>query len=257
MVTLGVALAGEAGGSLIDIYSVLMLYAFYFFAPRVAVFYAIACGALFCCFAFGVGYVDAGIRVPVTMTVMVVVISLVVKVRSVTVQFARTNRELSEVDALTGLANIRALRSRVATAVGLAESGGPRPALISIDLDKFKLVNDRYSHTMGDDVLIAVARAISESTRADDLVARRGGDEFVVLCTLKDPHQIDSLATRLGEAIVHARQRLCQDIPGTASIGWSAWEGYEDSETLLQHADLALHDVKTATHQRGHLRAVG
>lgn len=255
LLTLAVALAGSAGSALIDVYLMLMLFAYYFFVPRAAALYAVACVLLFSGFAFS-SYANAGARVAVSMTVMIVGISLVVKMRSITVSFARTNRELSEIDALTGLANVGALRRRVATAIGTATTSGPRPALISLDLDKFKRVNDHYNHTTGDQVLVAVSRAISETVREEDLVVRRGGDEFVVLTSFNEPHELDALVARLGQAIVHARLRICPDLVASASIGWSPWDIGEDADKLLAKSDVVLHSEKSAARGSRHLRAV-
>jgi diguanylate cyclase (GGDEF)-like protein len=252
LLTLQVVLAGDAGGSLIDLYAVLMLFAFHFFAPRMALPYALTSMGLFTGFAIGGGFVDATPRVAVTMTVLLVGIGLVVKVRGITVGYARKNQEMSEVDALTGVSNVRALRSRVSTAVHDAAADGPRPVLISLDLDKFKHVNDTYNHTVGDQVLVAVARAISETVRADDFVARRGGDEFVILCAFSEPNELHNLIPRLSAAITHARMRICPDLTSSASITAVAWESGEDAETFLERSDVALHDAKLATRARGY-----
>lgn len=255
MLTIAVADAREAGGSLVDFYAVLMLFSFYFFSPRVAVFYACICALLFSGFTLGVGYADAAVRVAVTLTVMLAAIAIGVKLRSITVRFARTNRELSEIDALTGLANVRALRSHVATAIGAAEVGGRRPALISLDLDKFKHVNDRYNHSIGDQTLVAVARAISESVRDQDIVARRGGDEFVVMGLFDAPHEVNALVARMSQAIVHARIRICPEITPTASIGWTVWEYGDDADCLLRQSDETLHAEKSNTREQNQVRA--
>jgi diguanylate cyclase (GGDEF)-like protein len=255
--TLQTALAGPAGGSLIDLYCVPMLFAFYCFPPRTAVFYAVASALLFSGFALGAGYLDAVARVVVSMMVMAIAIGIVAKVRSITEGFVRTNRELSQVDALTGVANIRALRSRTTSAIAAVDSGGSRPALISIDLDKFKQVNDRYNHSVGDQVLVAVSRAITETARSEDLIARRGGDEFIVLCGFSDAEELDALVERMSQAITHARIRVCPDLVAGASIGWSAWEIGEDAEAFLQKSNSTLHNTKSESRERTELRAAG
>lgn len=247
----------EAGGSLVDAFAILMLFAFYFFTPRTAAIYAGLCAALFTGFTLVVGFADAGVRVALTLSVMLVAIAIGVKVRSITVAFARTNRELSETDALTGLANVRALQSHLETAIIKAEAGGRTPALISLDLDKFKLVNDTFNHSVGDQTLVAVARAISDSVRDSDVVARRGGDEFVVLGVFNAPHEIDALVARISQAIIHARIRICPDLTATASIGWTIWEHGDDVERLLHQSDAMLHDEKVSTQRQHRVRAFG
>ena len=120
------------------------------------------------------------------------------------VRLARTNRELSELDALTGVGNLRALRDRMTDVVKRAPSRQLNPLAVAIDLDEFKQVNDVYSHTTGDQVLVAVARAVSERVRIDALVARRGGDEFVVVLDDADPQYEDAVVRRIDDAIVRA-----------------------------------------------------
>jgi diguanylate cyclase (GGDEF)-like protein len=73
--------------------------------------------------------------------------------------------------------------------------------IVAIDLDEFKQVNDVYSHTTGDRVLIAVARAVSERVRLEELVARRGGDEFTVVINDADPEYADAVVQRIADAI--------------------------------------------------------
>ena len=87
----------------------------------------------------------------------------------------------------TGVGNVRALRHRVSGVIERAGSTGLHPALVAIDLDRFKQVNDLYSHSTGDQVLVAVARAVSDHVQIEELVARRGGDEFVVVLRDADP----------------------------------------------------------------------
>ncbi|MGK2878309.1 MAG: diguanylate cyclase domain-containing protein [Solirubrobacterales bacterium] len=250
--TVAVANAGAAGTAMIDIYLVLSLYGFYFLRPRQALVILLLCSALFVGFAVGGSYAYGGIRSAVTVSVMLVSVAIVVKVRSVTLRFVRTNRELSEVDALTGVANLRALRLRVESVLDElpAEPGEGRPMLMTVDLDRFKQVNDRYSHTTGDQVLEAVARAISECVRIDEMVARRGGDEFFVLFTKATPEHLESVMARVREAVAHARGRICPDLPPTASVGYIAWEPGQDAAQFMESADAIMHDEKIETRAR-------
>lgn len=253
-VTACVALAGPTGTALLDTYVVLALYGFYFLRPRQATFNLILCCGLFVGFAVGSGYPFAGIRSAVTVAVMLVAAAIVVKVRSVTLRFVRTNRELSEVDALTGVANLRALKLRVESALERNEEGDGegRPMLMTVDLDRFKLVNDRYNHTTGDQMLEAVARAISECVRIDEMVARRGGDEFFVLFDNTTPEHLDHVIPRVREAVSHARARICPDLTPTASVGYLSWQPGQDVEAFLASADGIMHDEKIETRERGY-----
>ncbi|MGH2959936.1 MAG: diguanylate cyclase domain-containing protein, partial [Solirubrobacterales bacterium] len=247
-----IANAGAAGSALIDTYVVLSLYGFYFMRPRQAIIMLLLCSGLFIGFAVGDSYPYGGIRSAVTVAVMLVSAAIVVKVRSVTLRFVRTNRELSEVDALTGVANLRALRLRVETVLEElpSELGENRPMLMTVDLDRFKQVNDRYNHTTGDQVLEAVARAVSECVRIDEMVARRGGDEFFVLFTSTNPEHLESVMPRVRKAISHARERICPDLTPTASVGFVSWEPGMNAEQFLASADGIMHDEKIETRAR-------
>jgi diguanylate cyclase (GGDEF)-like protein len=180
----------------------------------------------------------------ITSVVIAGVGSVVAKLRLVTIRFARTNSELSELDALTGVGNVRALRGRVADVIERASSQQLHPALVAIDLDEFKQVNDVHSHSTGDLVLIAVARAVSECVRVDELVARRGGDEFVVVLNDADSQYTDTVVGRIGDAIVKARTRICQDLRPSASVTSVSWRPGEGPEELLREIDIALHGKK-------------
>ncbi len=256
LTTVAVASAGLSGAALIDIYAVYALYAFYFMRPRIASVILVVSSALYIGFAVGANYPDGGIRAAVTVTVIVVCASILTKVQSVTRCFVRTNRELSEVDALTGVANLRALRIRVR---GALESANPkslerRPMLVTVDLDRFKEVNDRYNHTVGDQVLESVARAISETVRVEELVARRGGDEFFILFSNETSDHIEQVVARMRDAVEHARLRICPDLVPTASIGWVGWAPHESVDDFMLSADNVMHDEKVETRQRDYGR---
>ena len=251
------AFAGESGTAMLDIFAVIPLYAFYLLRPRLAgLMLLISCG-LYIGFAVGAGYPDGSIRAGVSVSVVLVLSGIVLKVRSITDRFVRTNLELSEVDPLTGVANLRALKLRIENAIHLAEhnEGENVPVIVTVDLDRFKLVNDRYNHTVGDQVLAATARAISECVRVDELVARRGGDEFFVLFDRASVDHIDSVIPRIAEAVVHARQRICPDLIPTASVGYVYWHPGQTAEEFLERADGVMHDEKIDTRERGYQTA--
>ena len=169
---------------------------------------------------------------------------LIAKLRTVSVGFARRHRELAEVDSLTGVANLRAAKVRLAYAVKRARAERGRPAVVAIDLDEFKPTNDEHSHSTGDKVLQVVARAISTAVRLEDLVARRGGDEFLVVIDDSDPEHLDEVGQRIGDAIVRARRRVCPDLCPTAGVASLEWHTGEAADDLLHRADEALHTAK-------------
>ena len=250
------AYAGQAGAALLDIYAVISLYAFYLLRPKLAIGVLLVSCGLYIGFAVGQNYPDGEIRAAVSVSVVMVLSAIVLRVRSITDRFVSTNRELSEVDPLTGVANLRALRMRIDRAIHDAEHAGDRmPVIVTVDLDRFKLVNDRYNHTVGDQVLEATARAVSECVRVDELVARRGGDEFFVLFDHASFDHIDAVIPRISEAVRHARQRICPDLVPTASVGYVAWEPGQTTEQLLERADGVMHDEKIDTRERGYQTA--
>ena len=244
MIAATTILAGPSGVAFLDFFAAIAMYGFLMFRARIAALYMLLALGAFAALAIAEGYHEAPLTALVTTVVVAEVGAVIAKLREVTVRFARQSRELSEVDELTGVANIRALHHRVERAVRGALRDPGRLAVLAIDLDGFKQVNDRHSHSRGDRVLIAVARALSELTRAEELVARRGGDEFVVVLGDIDAERLQAIAARLQRAIVAARMRTCPDVIATASIAGVQWQPGESADQLLRRADLALHAVK-------------
>jgi diguanylate cyclase (GGDEF)-like protein len=244
LLALEIALAGPAGTALLDLIPAIVMYGFLVFKPRTAALYLVLGQAMYGAFAIGGGYAQGVARTVITTVVVAAVGGLVAKLRLVTVRFARKNRELSELDALTGVANLRALQGRVVDAVERASSQQLHPVLVAIDLDEFKQVNDVHSHSTGDRVLIAVARAVSERVRLDELVARRGGDEFVVVIDDAEPQYAEAVVQRIDDAIARARTRICPDLRPTACVTSVPWRPGETPDDFLHEADVALHDEK-------------
>ena len=244
LLALEIALAGPSGTALLDLIPAIVMYGFLVFNARTAALYLLLGQCMYGAFAIG-GDFDRGVaRTVITTVVVAVVGGLVAKLRLVTVRLARANRELSELDALTGVANLRALHARVADVVERAPSRQLHPLAVAIDLDEFKQVNDVYSHSTGDRVLIGVARAVTERVRIDALVARRGGDEFVVVLEDADPRYADALVRRIEDAIVRARSRICPDLRRSASVASVRWRDGETADDFLHDVDVALHDKK-------------
>ncbi|HEY4582950.1 MAG TPA: EAL domain-containing protein [Lysobacter sp.] len=157
-------------------------------------------------------------------------------------------------DELTDLPNRQLLQDRLQQALLNAQRYGRDGALIFIDLDDFKLVNDTLGHSAGDQVLCEVAERLRGVARETDTVARFGGDEFVVVLT--EQHG-DHGAAEVIRRITDALERPI-DLGGslqtlTASIGWCRFpEAGDDVETLLKHGDVAMHQAK----RQGRNRAV-
>lgn len=155
-------------------------------------------------------------------------------------------RHLASHDTLTGLANRPLLHERLAQAVKRAERHEKRLAVLFLDLDRFKFINDSLGHSAGDALLQSCAQRLKECVRETDTVARFGGDEFVIV--LEDLHEgadavtpVMKLLARCGESfVVNGRE-----LPATASIGISVYpEDGQDVETLLMNADTAMYRAK-------------
>jgi diguanylate cyclase len=119
------------------------------------------------------------------------------------------------------------------------------------DLDDFKRVNDEYSYTLGDAVLAASAKAMDEVVRANELLARRGGDEFTVIAVGADAATGQKLATRIEEVVRRERIRLCPDVAPDASVGVVQWTPGETPEKLISRADAALKSAKRKAYTGG------
>ncbi|SDS45750.1 diguanylate cyclase domain-containing protein [Actinoplanes derwentensis] len=154
--------------------------------------------------------------------------------------------EAAETDPLTGLANRARLHDELHDALRRAARTGRPIAVLLIDLNGFKAVNDRLGHQVGDGLLVAVAGAMSRSVRGDDLVGRLGGDEFaVVVQTASGEPDATAVARRILAAI--AGPFVVGDLPmnAAASIGVAVSEpGETNAGTLLHRADVAMYDVK-------------
>lgn len=151
-------------------------------------------------------------------------------------------------DPLTGLLNRAALTERLDQQLIQARRAGEQLALLFVDLDEFKPINDNLGHDCGDAALIEVAHRLSHGLRASDTVARIGGDEFVVL--LPDVGDAQS-ALRIGQKLVTALQAPTLirgfDVHLAASVGIAMFPAHGDSShELTHHADLAMYDAKQA-----------
>ncbi|MDT8991047.1 EAL domain-containing protein [Curvibacter sp. APW13] len=155
-------------------------------------------------------------------------------------------------DPLTQLPNRRLLQDRLAHALQLALRSGLKGALLYIDIDNFKTINDTRGHAAGDLVLLAVAQRLRASVRECDTVARIGGDEFVVLLDGLDRSDEVSAAraSQVGQTILEVLSRpyLCGDFEFacSASIGVSMFGEGDVAGELLQHADMAMYQAKKA-----------
>jgi len=165
---------------------------------------------------------------------------------------ARTYSKMLEVlalnDPLTGLANRRLLADRMSMALIHARRNSSAMAVVCLDLDGFKQINDTFGHASGDTLLKLVAQRLLATVREEDTVARLGGDEFIIaLWHVSDMDYAAGVASRAIEALAQPYDIEGTTVKITTSAGISIYpEHGEDAETLMKNADLALYEAKAA-----------
>jgi diguanylate cyclase (GGDEF)-like protein len=168
-------------------------------------------------------------------------------------------RELERIanyDALTGLPNRRLLADRLHQALALSQRRGSTLAVVYLDLDGFKAVNDQHGHECGDELLIAIARRMKQSVRDSDTICRLGGDEFVaVLQDLPDGSACMPFLSRLLDACARAVNIGGRLLQVSASIGVALYPQHSevDADQLMRQADQAMYEAKLAGKNRFHL----
>ncbi|HEY8339236.1 MAG TPA: GGDEF domain-containing protein [Egibacteraceae bacterium] len=147
---------------------------------------------------------------------------------------------LADRDGLTGCLNHRAFHERLHAEAARAARHGHPLALLLIDLDDFKGVNDQRGHPAGDAVLVRVSEALHQTARESDAVGRIGGDEFALLL----PETTAADAMRVAERVCTTIRSIEEPAPVTVSIGVGALEDVVDAQTLLAQADVAVYQAK-------------
>ncbi len=155
-------------------------------------------------------------------------------------------RHLAHHDALTGLPNRALLTDRLTQAIALAQRNDTRVAVMFLDLDRFKNVNDSLGHSVGDKLLHEVAVRLKAAMRASDTVSRLGGDEFVILMPdAQDQAAISTAARKVLEAVSLPYAIDGHELISTPSLGISVFPADgQDVETLLRNADAAMYHAK-------------
>lgn len=196
---------------------------------------------------FTLVYAYPRISIPIILAVSMALLSLLLGILLIHNQKTKEIRVMSETDALTGLYNRRAAEEHITRQM---QTDGRNPdcvrPLISIDLDKFKQVNDTYGHLEGDALLIAVADSIKTSVRNSDIVGRIGGDEFIVyLGNVTDKKDAEAVADKLCTAIRSLSTLKPEWSEISASIGISFADRAEiEMEELYIAADKAMYSSK-------------
>ncbi len=155
-------------------------------------------------------------------------------------------RHLANNDMLTGLANRSMFNSRLSAITQQAQRTNEKLALLFLDLDRFKHVNDSYGHSMGDALLVEAAKRLQRSVGDNHFVCRFGGDEFVILLRdADDVDQINLIAEKILQEIGAPFKLFGREFFVSTSIGISMWpEDTLDPETLIKNADLAMYHAK-------------
>jgi diguanylate cyclase (GGDEF)-like protein/PAS domain S-box-containing protein len=166
-----------------------------------------------------------------------------------------TSRHMSHLashDALTDLPNRLLLHDRLGRALTLARRHERGLAVIFLDVDHFKYINDSLGHALGDQLLQAVGRDVTMCVRSSDTVSRQGGDEFVVVLAELE-HAADAAlgAQKIMAAVARPHQIAGHELHVTASLGISVYpDDGEDAETLMQNADIAMYHAKSQGRDR-------
>ena len=149
-------------------------------------------------------------------------------------------------DPLTGLPNRLLLQQRLEHAAQRAQRSHTNAAVLFVDLDRFKRVNDTHGHHVGDDLLRAIAQRLSAVVRPGDTLARFSGDEFVFLCEdLQSAADVEALATRVDGAFIEPFSVGGVQLAVTASVGMAfAGPGEDISDKLVVQADIAMYQAK-------------
>ncbi|HEU0277623.1 MAG TPA: EAL domain-containing protein [Rhodanobacteraceae bacterium] len=154
-------------------------------------------------------------------------------------------RHLAYFDVLTGLPNRTHLRGQFEDALAKARHGGQPLSVVFFDLDNFKEINDTAGHSVGDEVIRAVAQRLGEGVREDDVLCRFGGDEFLLLLPNTDAAAAEALAQRLVQAICQPIEIEGRSLDVAASAGYSVFpDDALDAENLLRESDTALFRAK-------------
>ncbi len=178
---------------------------------------------------------------------LIIVLGMVRKYRSVE-QDSRRWREIARHDPLTGIANRKAFTELAGAILMRASGDGQSGAVLMLDLDGFKPINDRFGHPAGDQILIALAERLEATARATDVVARLGGDEFAILCPLL--HRKEDIAQFCERLVATVVDIPDDDFAGCklgVSIGIAVYpeDGY-DLKHLTALADRAMYAAKRA-----------
>jgi diguanylate cyclase (GGDEF)-like protein len=208
--------------------------------------YAVAATIAYAYFMFTSDAQFATLQALLMIGVSVVLMVLLERGDKRTSEYIAATEAIALIDPLTGAANVRGFALRVDSDLAASDPVGGELTLLMIDLENFKAVNDRYSHSVGDALLVEVTAAIDSLVRREDLVVRRGGDEFVVVLADDQSRDADALCSEILTAIRLVRMKLTPDIAASATVVAVTHDEGEPSETFKHRADEALRIAKSA-----------
>jgi len=169
------------------------------------------------------------------------------------IRLQRQLEHLALYDQLTGLASRRLVHRLLVEAVSSAQRDEGALALIFVDLDGFKTINDEFGHTAGDSVLREIGARLSSAVRQGDSVGRLGGDEFVIICANVGPEAVDRVVERLHAALHEPLSGGASGVRVTCSIGVALYSGRAEPpppEVMIERADAAMYRSKRAGKNR-------
>ncbi len=244
---------GGAPGALIVYYTPLVLLgAAHMLSARAAIFWAIPCIGL----SIASEFVPASVRMdPGPFTAIVTETGLIVTILAYVVSLRRAYdrkalqlERLAMTDSLTGLANRLELQLALRHALSRAQRFGRHGAIVFVDLDGLKGINDRLGHDAGDALLRTQAERLRKVTRGIDVAARLGGDEFVVLLTeYDDPKGAEVFSRKVLAALCVPIRVRGESLESSASVGFAEFPLVSrDADTLLARADEAMYAAKHA-----------
>ena len=154
--------------------------------------------------------------------------------------------QLAYYDSLTGLANRSLLKDRISKSIQLADRNQNKLAVIFLDLDYFKLINDTYGHAMGDSLLIYFSELLKKQVREADTVSRFGGDEFVILLpNIKNIQGAILIAKKIQDELQKKHVINSHELKITTSMGISIYPNHSmNAEDLIKYADIAMYEAK-------------
>jgi diguanylate cyclase (GGDEF)-like protein len=193
------------------------------------------------------------VRKPVDPVELVARIRTALRLRALHDELAHRNAELEQLartDVLTGLANRRHADEVLRATIASARRHGRALSAVLVDIDKFKAVNDVHGHAAGDAVLREVALRLAAGLREEDVAARWGGEEFLLLLPDSPDATIvcERLRTSISDYPVNVHGLL--ELTVSASFGWAPWTGEETGEALVGRADVALYAAKAGGRDR-------